>query len=58
MREDNRSKKIIPETIGIIMDGNRRFARAKGMPLFKGHEAGFEKLKKFCAGQERRVFAR
>ena len=47
MREDNRSKKIIPETIGIIMDGNRRFARAKGMPLFKGHEAGFEKLKKF-----------
>ena len=47
MREDNRSKKIIPETIGIIMDGNRRFARAKGLPLFKGHAAGFEKLKEF-----------
>ena len=37
----------IPKSIGIIMDGNRRFARARGLPIFKGHEAGYEKLKEF-----------
>lgn len=34
-----------PETIGIIMDGNRRFARARNLPIALGHRAGFEKLK-------------
>lgn len=29
------------------MDGNRRFARARGLPVFKGHELGYEKLKDF-----------
>ena len=37
----------IPKTIGLIMDGNRRFARARGFPIFKGHELGYEKLKDF-----------
>src|SRR3970040_3070701 len=37
----------IPKSIGIIMDGNRRFARAKGLPVFRGHEAGYDKLKEF-----------
>jgi undecaprenyl diphosphate synthase len=32
-------------TLGIIMDGNRRWAKAKGMLSFSGHEAGFEKVK-------------
>ena len=32
-------------TIGIIMDGNRRWAKANGLPSLKGHEAGFEKVK-------------
>lgn len=35
----------IPKTIGVIMDGNRRWAKDKGLPVFKGHEAGSEKLK-------------
>ena len=32
----------IPRHIGIIPDGNRRWAKAKGLPSLKGHEAGFK----------------
>lgn len=35
----------IPESIGIIMDGNRRFAKAKGLPSLEGHRAGYEKMR-------------
>lgn len=35
----------IPRTIGIIMDGNRRWAKAKGMPTLEGHRAGYEKVR-------------
>ncbi|KKU81034.1 MAG: Isoprenyl transferase [Parcubacteria group bacterium GW2011_GWA2_47_8] len=31
--------------LGIIMDGNRRWARAQGLPPFKGHEQGAKTLK-------------
>ncbi|MBI2475917.1 MAG: di-trans,poly-cis-decaprenylcistransferase [Candidatus Taylorbacteria bacterium] len=37
--------KSIPKCVGIIMDGNRRFARSKGLPLFEGHRRGLEKVK-------------
>ncbi|MBX4215707.1 di-trans,poly-cis-decaprenylcistransferase [Candidatus Parcubacteria bacterium] len=40
-------KKNFPKHIGIVMDGNRRFARGKGWPVYRGHEAGYEKLKEF-----------
>ena len=36
---------MVPQCIGIIMDGNRRWARARGMSSFEGHRAGKEKLK-------------
>lgn len=32
--------------VGIIMDGNRRWAREKGKPVFEGHRAGYDTLKK------------
>ncbi len=32
-------------TIGIIMDGNRRFAKEKGLSAFEGHRRGAEKLR-------------
>lgn len=32
----------IPDHIAIVLDGNRRWARAKGLPTFAGHKAGFE----------------
>jgi undecaprenyl diphosphate synthase len=33
---------IIPNHIAIILDGNRRWARSKGLPTLAGHKAGFE----------------
>ncbi|GFF32878.1 uncharacterized protein C4D7.04c [Aspergillus udagawae] len=35
----------IPQHIAFIMDGNRRFARAHGMPIGQGHELGAAALK-------------
>ena len=35
----------IPRAIGIIMDGNRRWAKERGLPAFEGHRQGFEKFK-------------
>jgi len=32
----------VPDHIAIILDGNRRWARAKGLPTLEGHKAGFE----------------
>lgn len=34
-----------PDHLGIIADGNRRWARANGMEPFEGHIAGFEAVK-------------
>lgn len=35
-------------SIGIIMDGNRRWAKEKGAPSFEGHRAGYDALKKLA----------
>lgn len=35
-----------PESIGIIMDGNRRFAKKLGKKPWKGHEWGAKKIRK------------
>lgn len=42
----------IPSHIAIIMDGNRRWARTKGLPDIKGHEAGSEALEKLVDAAE------
>ena len=44
-------KNPLPNHIAIIMDGNRRYAVQQGMPPYKGHELGKDKLKdvvKWC----------
>ena len=38
-------EKKIPTTIGIIIDGNRRWAKVRGLPSLEGHRAGYNKLK-------------
>jgi len=38
------SEKIIPNCIGVIVDGNRRWAKDKGLPTLEGHRTGFNKL--------------
>ncbi len=40
------SEKIkVPKSIGIIMDGNRRWAKNKGLHVLEGHSAGGQALK-------------
>ncbi|MBI2038227.1 MAG: isoprenyl transferase [Candidatus Magasanikbacteria bacterium] len=42
----NTNKKIIPEHIAIILDGNRRWAKERSLPTFFGHKKGMENAKK------------
>lgn len=39
---------IIPRHIVLFPDGNRRWARKKGLPTFKGHQKGYQNLLDFC----------
>ncbi|OGG49037.1 di-trans,poly-cis-decaprenylcistransferase [Candidatus Kaiserbacteria bacterium RIFCSPLOWO2_12_FULL_52_8] len=39
----------VPECVGIIMDGNRRFARERGLSTSRGHQLGYEKAKELVA---------
>ena len=39
---------IIPEHIGIIMDGNGRWATSRGLIRSMGHRAGVDNLKTLC----------
>ena len=34
-----------PKAIGVILDGNRRYARERGLPTLEGHRRGFEKAR-------------
>ena len=34
----------VPTCIGIILDGNRRWAKERGLPSFEGHSRGFENV--------------
>lgn len=38
----------IPSHVGIILDGNGRWAKSRGMNRSSGHKAGYENLKKIC----------
>ena len=43
---NNRKKGI---HVGLIPDGNRRFAVENGMPLFNGHREGAKKIEEFLS---------
>jgi undecaprenyl diphosphate synthase len=38
----------VPRHLGIIPDGNRRWAKAKGLPTLEGHRQGVEAFKQIC----------
>lgn len=45
----------VPQHIGVILDGNRRWARAAGGTTEQGHQAGAEKIQEmldWCAGTD------
>lgn len=41
---------IVPHHLAIIMDGNGRWAKARGLPRRAGHEAGTENLRRVIRG--------
>lgn len=43
-----------PRHVAVIMDGNRRWARAKGIPEFEGHAAGVEAVRRILQHAVRR----
>lgn len=48
MTVDNINKKYMPKHIAIIMDGNRRWAKDRGLEGKLGHKAGAEALEKLA----------
>jgi undecaprenyl diphosphate synthase len=36
---------ILPQHVGFIVDGNRRWAKSHGLPAYEGHLAGYKVLK-------------
>lgn len=41
-------KRNVPKHIGIIMDGNGRWAKQRGLPRSEGHKAGANVFRKIC----------
>jgi undecaprenyl diphosphate synthase len=39
------AEQIIPNHLGLILDGNRRWAKANGLPTLEGHRKGYDNLK-------------
>lgn len=51
-KEKHRIKSQLPAHIGIIMDGNGRWAKKRGLPRSVGHKSGadnFRKITKYCS---------
>jgi undecaprenyl diphosphate synthase len=42
--------KTVPRHIAIIMDGNGRWAKTRGLPRIKGHEAGAQAVRECVEG--------
>jgi len=38
----------VPAHVAIIMDGNRRWAKKRGLPVLEGHRHGAEKIESLC----------
>lgn len=45
---ETKEKEIIPEHIAIMMDGNRRWAKGKGLPVIMGHREGATALRRIA----------
>ena len=43
---ENKLPTTVPEHVAIIMDGNGRWARSRGLPRLAGHRAGVDNLRR------------
>lgn len=48
LRGSTKMDNLLPTHVGIIMDGNRRWAKQRGLNANKGHEAGANNLRKIA----------
>jgi undecaprenyl diphosphate synthase len=39
------NNKIVPNHLGLILDGNRRWAKEQGLPTLQGHKKGYDNFK-------------
>jgi undecaprenyl diphosphate synthase len=56
--KNSNKERLIPKHIGIIMDGNRRWARKQGVPTFAGHKKGYDiamKVGEWCLDRGVRI---
>ena len=44
----------MPAHIVLLPDGNRRWARERGLPTIRGHLEGFKNIKRFCHWSRKR----
>lgn len=43
------TEQLVPRHVGLILDGNRRWAKQHGLPTYEGHLAGYNALKDVIA---------
>ena len=48
MTEEMRNNIIMPKHIGVIMDGNGRWAKLRGLKRSEGHKVGAEVFRNIC----------
>lgn len=53
MKKNGLDQTNIPSHIAIVMDGNRRWARSRGISDYKGHEKGADTLEKIVDSAEK-----
>lgn len=54
LKNNSQEEIPVPQHIGVIMDGNGRWAKAQGKPRIFGHKAGMDALKKVAVHGARR----
>lgn len=45
MTDSSTPETVVPKHVGVIVDGNRRWAKQHGLPTYEGHLAGYNALK-------------
>lgn len=48
MKKSQDTSPVAPTHIGFIVDGNRRWARERGLPTLEGHRKGFSEMEKIA----------
>jgi undecaprenyl diphosphate synthase len=43
--DSQKGAEVVPAHIGIILDGNRRWAKAQGLPKLQGHRHGYDNIR-------------